>query len=144
MGEVIPFRLRPSGATEPAPELPAPERVRATRPPGRGQTHPRSPAPPPVPDPPEELWRTLVGRRLRAERLRRGETQSVVAARAGISVQYLSELERGRKEPSSEVLAAATAALGLTLLDLTVAVARELHARRIADSRPTGPVALAA
>jgi transcriptional regulator with XRE-family HTH domain len=67
-----------------------------------------------------------------------------VAARAGISVQYLSELERGRKEPSSEVLAAAAGALDLTLLDLTVAVARELHAQRIAGSRPTGPVALAA
>ncbi|HET9648268.1 MAG TPA: helix-turn-helix transcriptional regulator [Microlunatus sp.] len=94
--------------------------------------------------PPEELWRTLVGRRLREERRHRGETQSVVAGRAGISVQYLSELERGRKEPSSEVLAAAAAALGLTLLDLTVAVARDLHSRRIGDSRPTGPVALAA
>ncbi len=67
-----------------------------------------------------------------------------MAGRAGISVQYLSELERGRKEPSSEVLAAAAGALDLTLLDLTVAVARELHAQRVGSGRPTGPVALAA
>jgi len=48
-----------------------------------------------------------VGDQLRAERRRRGETQAEVAGRAGISVQYLSELERGRKDPSSEILAAA-------------------------------------
>ena len=86
----------------------------------------------------------MVGGLLRRERARRGETLAEVAARAGISVQYLSELERGRKEASSEVLAAVTGALDLTLLDLTVGVARELHARRVPVGRPTGPVALAA
>ena len=85
-----------------------------------------------------------MGDELRAERRRRGETQADVAGRAGISVQYLSEVERGRKEPSSEVLAAAAGALELTLLDLIVAVARRLHAERVGSSRPTGPVALAA
>ena len=92
----------------------------------------------------EELWRTLAGDQLRRERTRRGETLAQVAARAKISVQYLSELERGRKEPSSEVLAAVTGALEITLLDLTVGVARELHTRRVRAGRPTGPVALAA
>ena len=53
---------------------------------------------------------------------------------AGISVQYLSEVERGRKEPSSEVLAAVAGALGLRMADLTLRVARRLH----------GPVCLAA
>jgi ribosome-binding protein aMBF1 (putative translation factor) len=131
MGEVIPFRRRPQ--------------------PPRRQRIERRPAPvrPPHPDrndpqAPEQLWRVLVGDRLRDERRRRGETQADVAARAGISVQYLSELERGRKEPSSEVLAATAGALDLTLLDLTVAVARRLHADRVGPSRPTGPVALAA
>lgn len=37
---------------------------------------------------------------------------------ANISMPYLSEIERGRKEPSSEILAGICAALGLTLVDL--------------------------
>lgn len=58
------------------------------------------------------------------------------AARAGVSSQYLSELERGRKDASSELLAAVTGALGLTLLDLTRAVAVEL-VRTVATPAPT-------
>lgn len=77
---------------------------------------------------------------LRDRRTERGETQREVADRAGISVQYLSEIERGLKEPSSEMLAAVGGALGLPLLDLTRAVSRRL----LLTSRPTGPVALAA
>jgi transcriptional regulator with XRE-family HTH domain len=49
-----------------------------------------------------------------------------VAHRAGVSTQYLSEIERGRKEPSSEVLEAVGAALSLTLLDLTSRVSGAL------------------
>ncbi|AXE38862.1 helix-turn-helix domain-containing protein [Acidipropionibacterium virtanenii] len=75
----------------------------------------------------EPLWRDAVGGFLRRTRNRRGETLDDVATRAGVSPQYLSEIERGRKEPSSEVLAAVNGALDLTLLDLTVAVARTLH-----------------
>ena len=86
------------------------------------------------------LWRELVGEVLRQVRTERGETQRAVADRAGISLQYLSEIERGRKEPSSEMLAAVGGALGLTLIDLTRAVSRRL----IITGRPTGPVALAA
>ena len=56
----------------------------------------------------------------------------------GISVQYLSEVERGRKEPSSEILGAVSGALGLRLVDLTRRVSRSL------SSRPSGPLALAA
>ncbi|WP_127573441.1 helix-turn-helix domain-containing protein [Georgenia faecalis] len=65
------------------------------------------------------LWRNVVGVVLRETRQGRGEILSDVAARAGVSPQYLSEVERGRKEPSSEVLAAVVEALGLTLSDLT-------------------------
>jgi DNA-binding XRE family transcriptional regulator len=102
---------------------------------------------------PEPLWRQLAGHELRTARQRRRETLARVAARAGISVQYLSEIERGRKEPSSEVLAAVTGALQLTLLDLTSAVSRGLGApRHLGTSRGHGagpargsdPVALAA
>lgn len=103
---------------------------------------PRRPAvaPEPVPDR-EPLWRELIGQVLRDARTDRGETQREVAGRAGISVQYLSEIERGRKEPSSEMLAAVGGALGLPLIDLTRAVSRRL---RTTARRPPGPVALAA
>lgn len=87
----------------------------------------------------EPLWRELIGQVLREVRTERAETQRQVAERAGISVQYLSEIERGRKEPSSEMLAAVGGALGLPLLDLTRAVGRRLA--RV--GRPSGPVALA-
>lgn len=86
-----------------------------------------------VPDGPEPLWRELVGERLRAERLERSERLVDVAERAGVSTQYLSEVERGLKDPSSEMLQAITGALGLTVRELVVRA-----------SRPTGPLALAA
>ena len=56
-----------------------------------------------------------------------------------MSTQYLSEIERGRKEPSSEVVGAVSGALGLRLVDLTARVTRTLAATTI-----TGPVCLAA
>lgn len=74
----------------------------------------------------EPLWRDLVGAELRRARRERGATLTEVARRAGISPQYLSEIERGLKEPSSEMIAAVSGALGLGLVDLTVAVSREL------------------
>jgi len=81
---------------------------------------------PAVPSP-EPRWRDLLGEQLRAERRRRGDTLQAVARRASLSTQYLSEIERGRKEPSSEIIAAVAEALGLTLLDLTSGVADRLR-----------------
>ncbi|MFE6488803.1 helix-turn-helix domain-containing protein, partial [Streptomyces sp. NPDC057757] len=75
-------------------------------------------APPAPPAPKEPLWRDLVGDVLRRERIAQERTLKDVAETARISVPYLSELERGRKEASSEVLAAAAKALGLRLGDL--------------------------
>jgi len=97
------------------------------------------PAPPPQPRPqrPDPLWREAVGRELRAERSHQDRTLADVAGRAGVSTQYLSEVERGRKEPSSEVLGAVSGALGLRLVDLTARVTRSL-------ARASGPVCLAA
>ena len=66
----------------------------------------------------EPLWRHVVGDVLRRERLAQERTLREVAEAARISMPYLSELERGRKEASSEVLAAAARALGLGLGDL--------------------------
>ena len=76
---------------------------------------------------PEPLWREVLGQRLRELRRRRGETLTETAERAGISPQYLSEIERGLKDPSSEVLAAVAGALGATLIDLTSQVSVDLR-----------------
>ncbi|ROS75512.1 helix-turn-helix domain-containing protein [Cellulomonas sp. PhB143] len=74
----------------------------------------------------EPLWRHLLGERLRSLRHQRGETLDDVAIRAGVSAQYLSEIERGKKDPSSEMIAAVAGALDVTLLDLTQSVAEGL------------------
>ena len=74
----------------------------------------------------EPLWRDALGECLRDLRHDRGEKLTDTAGRAGISPQYLSEIERGMKDPSSEMIAAVAGALELTLTDLTVAVAERL------------------
>jgi transcriptional regulator with XRE-family HTH domain len=60
-------------------------------------------------------------------RLERGEKLIDTASRAGVSPQYLSEVERGRKDPSSEMIAAMAGALDVTLIDLTEQVAGDLR-----------------
>ena len=75
---------------------------------------------------PSLLWREAVGHELRGERTAQSRTLADVARRAGVSTQYLSEIERGRKEPSSEVLEAVGSALSLTLLNLTSRVSGAL------------------
>jgi DNA-binding XRE family transcriptional regulator len=110
--------------------------------------------PQPEPRPQEPLWREVLGRRLRVLRQEQQETLSETAARAGISPQYLSEIERGRKEPSSEMIAALAGALGTTLIDLTEHVAGDLRRQmslaprasriRAGRTRPGDVLALAA
>src|SRR5580692_4175923 len=100
-----------------------------------------SPGPMPVeplfPASPEPLWREVLGQRLRTLRLDQQES------RAGISPQYLSEIERGRKEPSSEMIAALAGALGTTLIGLTEQVTDDLRHQEAAwASRASGPVML--
>ena len=95
------------------------------------------PEPQPEPRPQEPLWREVLGRRLRLLRQEQQETLSETAARAGISPQYLSEIERGRKEPSSEMIAALAGALGTTLIDLTEHVAGDLRRQMSLASRAT-------
>lgn len=72
------------------------------------------------------LLRRLIGEVLRRTRLAQGRTLREVAAAARVSMAYLSELERGRKEVSSELLAAICRALHLTLADLLDQVREEL------------------
>ncbi|MGW1287090.1 helix-turn-helix domain-containing protein [Streptomyces sp. NPDC002586] len=73
---------------------------------------------------------------LRRERRAQDRTLKDVADTAGISLPYLSEVERGRKEASSEVLAAAAHALGLGLGDLLSLTHGELTRRTAAQRRP--------
>ncbi|MFF4475009.1 helix-turn-helix domain-containing protein [Streptomyces sp. NPDC001599] len=102
-----------------------PLRPQATRPEARPAASPVPPErrPPTVREP---LWRDLVGDVLRRERLEQERTLKEVAESARISMPYLSEVERGRKEASSEVLAAAAGALGLGLGDLLARAQGEL------------------
>ena len=76
------------------------------------------------------LLRTMLGDVLRRTRLEQRRTLADVAASARISMQYLSELERGRKEASSEILAALCGALRLDLSELLAAVGRDLLDQR--------------
>ena len=104
---------------------------------------------PPTPEhEPEPLWREALGRRLRETREDQRSRLVDIAERAGISPQYLSEIERGRKEPSSEMIAAVTGALGVDLADLLAGIAfsvRQRHSMsRTVGRRPSGPVLMAA
>jgi transcriptional regulator with XRE-family HTH domain len=90
------------------------------------------PKPPPAREP---LWRHALGERLRGLRHERGEKLSETARRAGVSPQYLSEMERGIKEPSSEMIAAVAGALDVTLVELTLAVAESLRSAQNSTSR---------
>jgi transcriptional regulator with XRE-family HTH domain len=79
---------------------------------------------------PKPLLRTLLGDVLRRARHRQRRTLADVARAARVSMPYLSELERGRKEASSEVLAAVCEALRIELSDVLAEVGRELAAER--------------
>ena len=81
------------------------------------------------------LWRHALGEVLRGERLEQERILTEVAATAGVSPQYLSEIERGRKEPSSEVLGSVAEALGLDLVDVVERVGLLLGERREAERR---------
>ena len=74
----------------------------------------------------EPLLRELTGEVLRDARRTAGQRLVDVARRAGVSPQYLSEIERGLKDPSSEMLAAVAAALGLSLEELLGEAVRRL------------------
>ncbi|MCM3922992.1 helix-turn-helix transcriptional regulator, partial [Frankia sp. AiPs1] len=86
------------------------------------------------------LLRGLIGRALRRRRLAQQRTLRDVAAAALVSMPYLSEIERGRKEASSEILAAICRALGVRLTDLLDEVRLEL-ARVEPEIAPAVPAA---
>ena len=88
-----------------------------------------------APHAPKPLWRHVLGEVLRGERLDQERILTEVAATAGVSPQYLSEIERGRKEPSSEILGSVAEALGLGLFDVVRRVGDRLADRLASDRR---------
>ena len=97
--------------------------------PGGREPHPR----------PRPLLRMLLGDILRRNRLQQRRTLGDVARAAQVSLPYLSEVERGRKEASSEVLAAVCEALRIELSDVLTEVGRDLaqeRARLLRFERP--------
>jgi transcriptional regulator with XRE-family HTH domain len=73
------------------------------------------------------LLRTQLGNTLRGHRLRQHRTLRDVSGAARVSLGYLSEVERGQKEASSELLASICDALDVALADLLAEVSLELR-----------------
>lgn len=73
------------------------------------------------------LLREYIGDALRVERLSQERSLRDVASGSVISLGYLSEVERGQKEVSSELLRSICAALGLTVPELLVEVTAQMH-----------------
>lgn len=72
------------------------------------------------------LVRRLIGDVLRRRRIDQGRTLREVSAAARVSLGYLSEVERGRKEASSELLAAISTALDLPMSEVLREVSDEM------------------
>ena len=79
------------------------------------------------------LLRNALGDTLRHARTRQNRTLRDVSTAANVSLGYLSEVERGRKEASSELLASICDALDLELSDLLDSVSRTMRTDVSAD-----------
>jgi transcriptional regulator with XRE-family HTH domain len=84
------------------------------------------------------LLRESVGLQLRRARTEQARTLRDVAREARVSLGYLSEVERGQKEASSELLNAICSALGLSLANLLSEVTVDIAGRELASSEMTG------
>jgi transcriptional regulator with XRE-family HTH domain len=93
------------------------------------------------------LLRRLLGDVLRRRRQGQGRTLREVSALARVSLGYLSEIERGQKEASSELLASICDALGVRMSDVmrevsdSLAVAEFDHVGGVRALEPVGSVA---
>ncbi|GHE06919.1 helix-turn-helix domain-containing protein [Streptomyces alanosinicus] len=87
------------------------------------------------------LLRRLLGDVLRRQRQRQGRTLREVSSSARVSLGYLSEVERGQKEASSELLSAICDALDVRMSELMREVSDELALAELAQSAAaTAPV----
>ena len=85
------------------------------------------------------LLRRLLGDVLRARRQRQGRTLREVSSAARVSLGYLSEVERGQKEASSELLSAICSALDVPMSQVLREVSDSLAV--VEAGRPYEPVA---
>ncbi|OUZ07959.1 transcriptional regulator [Aeromicrobium sp. PE09-221] len=85
--------------------------------------------------------RQLVGEVLRARRLAQGLTLRDVSARARVSLGYISEVERGQKEPSSELLAALATALDVPLSKVLLDVSSLMEVEEAAELATVSTIA---
>jgi transcriptional regulator with XRE-family HTH domain len=84
------------------------------------------------------MLRERIGEVLREVRMRQGRTLRQVSNGAQVSLGYISEIERGQKEPSSELLAAICTALEVPLSVILL----EVSARLAADERAEAVVSI--
>ena len=77
------------------------------------------------------LLRSAIGQELRAARIAQGRTLRQVARDARVSLGYLSEVERGQKEASSELLSSICSALDISLSGLLRDVSSSLAAHEV-------------
>src|SRR5277367_3743974 len=85
------------------------------------------------------LLRQLLGDVLRRLRLRQGRTLREVSASARVSLGYLSEVERGQKEASSELLAAICSALDTPLSQVFREVSDNFALAELQQAPGAGP-----
>jgi transcriptional regulator with XRE-family HTH domain len=85
------------------------------------------------------LMREAIGGSLRRIRTARRRTLRDVSRKARVSLGYLSEVERGRKEPSSELLAAICEALDVPLSGLLSDAAEAIDAAAAAEAAASRP-----
>ncbi len=78
-----------------------------------------------------ELLRTHIGQQLRVARVSQARTLRDVAGQARVSLGYLSEVERGQKEASSELLNAICTALNLSLSQVLLGVTNLVKAHEV-------------
>ncbi|KUJ68567.1 XRE family transcriptional regulator [Streptomyces albus subsp. albus] len=84
------------------------------------------------------LLRRLLGDVLRRQRQRQGRTLREVSSSARVSLGYLSEVERGQKEASSELLSAICDALDVRMSQVMREVSDELSLAELAESAAAG------
>lgn len=89
---------------------------------------------------PELLLREALGAALRSFRADKGITLRELAESARVSPGYLSELERGRKEVSSELLASVCHALETSVADVLIEAAGSMALQSVAEELAGGPL----
>ncbi|MGB4689699.1 MAG: helix-turn-helix transcriptional regulator [Candidatus Nanopelagicales bacterium] len=79
------------------------------------------------------VLRNVIGDELRRRRQDQGRTLRDISGAASVSLGYLSEIERGQKEASSELIAAICGALDVSLSDILASVSTSVANAELAQ-----------